>query len=106
MHGSRLPAGETLRALPVSMRLHLSEEDQGSGIARAEKLGQRQARLDHAEEHLLESRGARRLHKGFLEVCAGPIAAWRYRGIDSLLSARPSPDHVRTRRVRRSAECI
>ena len=106
MHGSRLPAGKAVRALPVPVRLHLCAADQGAGHARAEELGQHQARPDHAEEHLLESRRARRLQEGVLEVCAGAIAAWRYRGADSLLAARPSSDHVRACRIGRSAERV
>ncbi len=77
MHGSRLPAGKAVRALPVSVRLHLFAADQGAGDLRAEELGQHQARADHAPEHLLERRRARRLQEGVLEVCAGPAASWR-----------------------------
>ena len=69
MHGSRLPAGKAVRALPVPMRLHLCAADQGAGHARAEELGQYQARPDHAAEHLLESRRARRLQ----EECSGSL---------------------------------
>src|SRR5207245_2283957 len=38
MHGNRLPAGKAVRALPVSMRLHLRAADQGAGGARAERV--------------------------------------------------------------------
>ena len=100
MHGSRLPAGKAVRALPVSVRLHLCAADQGAGHARAEELGQYQARPDHAAEHLLEGRRARRLQKSVLEVRAGPAAARRYRGPDRLGDDRASSDHVRARRLR------
>ena len=106
MHGSRLPAGEAVRALPVPMRLHLFAADQGAGVARAEELGQHQARPDHAPEHLLESRRARRLPKSVLEVRARPAPSRRYRGPDRPGADRTSPDHVRACRVGRSAERV
>ena len=48
MHGSRVRAGEALCALPASGGLHLCQPAQGAGDARAEELGQYQARPDHA----------------------------------------------------------
>ena len=106
MHGSRLPAGKAVRAIPVPVRLHLCAADQGAGDARAEELGQYQARPDHAAEHLLESRRARRLQKSVLEVRARTAASRRYRGPDRPGDDRTSSDHVRARRIGRSAERI
>ena len=106
MHGSRLPAGKAVRALSVPVRLHLCAADQGAGDARAEELGQHQARPDHAAEHLLEGRRARRLQKSVLEVRAGTAASRRYRGPDRPGDDRTSSDHVCARRIGRPAERV
>src|SRR6266480_6814252 len=106
MHGSRLPAGEALCALPVPMRFYLCQSDQGAGSSRTEELGQYQTRADHAPEYLLEGGRPRRLPESVLEIHIGTLAAWRYRGPDRFGVDRTSPDHVRARRIGRSAECI
>ena len=67
---ARLPAGEAVRALPVPMRLHLRQPAESARQPRDEELGQYQARPDHAAQHLLEGRRARRLQEGVLEIRA------------------------------------
>ncbi len=70
--------------LPV--RIHLCQPAQGPGQPGVEELGQYQARTDHAAQHLLEGRRARRLQAGVLEIRAGAAAAWRHRGSDRIVA--------------------
>src|SRR6185369_13005357 len=88
------------------MRLHLFTADQGAGQPRAEELGQYQARADHAPEHLLESRRARRLQKSVLEVRPRLASPRRYRGPDRSGDDRTSSDHVCACRISRPAERV
>src|SRR4029079_2905845 len=88
------------------MRLHLCAADQGAGDAGAEELDQYQARPDNAAEHLLESRGARRLQEGILEVRVGTAAPRRYRRLDRPGAGRASSDHVRARCIGWSADWV
>src|SRR6202790_5562671 len=104
MHGGRLPAGEAVRPLSISRRFYLCQPAQSPGKCRAEKLGQYQARADHAAEYFLEGRRARRLPESVLEVRIVAPEAWRHRRPDFLGHDRASPDHVRARGVGRSAE--
>src|ERR1700687_2026391 len=104
MHGGRLPAGETVRPLSVSSRLHLCQPAETARDRGAEKLGQYQARADHAPEYFLEGRRARRLPESVLEICVVAPATRRHRRSDFLGVDRASPDHVRARGVGRSAE--
>src|SRR2546430_3939061 len=106
MHGGRLPAGKTLRAIPASGGLHLCEPAAAARDRAAEELGQYQARPDHASQYLLEGRRARRLPEGILEIRMVAAAARRYREPDFRDADRASFDHVRARSVGRPAERI
>ena len=59
---------------------------------RAEELGQYQARPDHAAQHFLEGRRARRLPEGVLEVCARPAA--RSGDIEGLIGSAMIAHHL------------
>ena len=82
---SRLPAGEAaMRATSTRCEYTYANRLKVPVDAAAEELGQYQARPDHAAQHLLEGRRARRLPESVLEICAGPAAARRHRGSDRL----------------------
>src|SRR5260370_23603764 len=104
MHGGRVPAGETVRPLSVSSRLHLRQPAESARDRGAEKLGQYQARADHAPQYFLEGRRARRLPESILEICVVAPETRRHRRSDFLGVDRASPDHVRARGVDRPAE--
>src|SRR5882757_6692174 len=106
MHGSRLSAGKTVCALPVSGRLHLCQPAESAGDRGAEELGQCQTRTDHAPEYFLEGRPARRLPESVLEIRLVAAEAWRHRRPDFLGIGRASFDHVRARGLGWSAERI
>ena len=86
------------------MRVHLREPDKSAGQPGEEKLGQYQARADHAAESVLEGRRARRLPEGVLEVRVGAAAQRRHRRLAGLVDHRPPLDRFRTRGLERSAE--
>src|ERR1700716_3375636 len=93
MHGDRLPAGKTVRALPASGGFHLCQPVAAAVDRGAEDLGQYQAPPDHAPED-------------FLEICVVALKARRYREFDFRDVDRAPPDHLRACGLSRSAECI
>src|SRR3981081_187700 len=106
MHGDRLPAGKTVRALPASGGFHLCPPVAAAVDRGAEDLGQYQARPDHAPEDFLEGRRAWRLPESLLEICVVALKARRYREFDFRDVDRAPPDHLRACGLSTSAECI
>src|SRR6266850_114423 len=106
MHGGRLPAGKTLRAIPAPGGFHLCQPDAAALDRGAEDLGQYQAWPDHARQDLLEGRRARRLPESILEIRVVALEKRRHREPDFRDVDRASPDRVRASGLGRSAECI
>src|SRR5450631_291607 len=88
------------------MRIHLRQPGEGAGRPGAQNLAQYQAWPDHAAQYLLESRRARRLQEGVLEICTAPAAAGRYRGPDWFGHDRAPSDYIRASGLGWSAERV